>query len=325
MRRSVAIPATILAATALSLLLVVVAATMLAPGWSFDVEAAHEGGTIELAALDMDTTGNTVAQSPSGNVEETTLGTIENCIAVTHPAIFIIDFVVQGYPPASDSLVGFDVSLTFPAGLTLNNTFAGDVAPSILGRTLISGDPQSGPFTSFVDTPNINNPTPRVGPDTHAASVLDFADADPNEDIDGEEFQGLPLTTIIRHRFEPGPDMRPGLRGENSVTFIYGDCTPTGDSGCPPPVQVIVEAYCTRPPELLAEEVKDGPPIDLRGALAQPLVPDQVMAWTGDARVTVFDVRGGGVALATMEALTAVTGTGAGPGQPLPPPDPNSC
>lgn len=126
----------------------------------------------------------------------------------------------------------------------------------------------------------------------------------------GEEFQGLPLTTIIRHRFEPGPDMRPGLRGENSVTFIYGDCTPTGDSGCPPPVQVIVEAYCTRPPELLAEEVKDGPPIDLRGALAQPLGPDQVMAWTGDARVTVFDVRGGGVALATMEALTAVTGTG---------------
>lgn len=65
--------------------------------------------------------------------------------------------------------------------------------------------------------------------------------------------------------------------------------------------------------------------IDLRGALAQPLGPDQVMAWTGDARVTVFDVREGGVALATMEALTAVTGAGAGPGQPLPPPDPSSC
>ncbi len=141
----------------------------------------------------------------------------------------------------------------------------------------------------------------------------------------GESYDGLPLNRIIRHRFEPGPEMRPGLRGENSVTFVYGDCTPVGDSGCPPPVQVIVEAYCTRPPELLAEEVKDGPPIVLRGALAQPLGPDQVMVWTGDARVTVFDVRDGGVALATMEALKAVAAGGAGPGEPLPPAEGDSC
>ena len=48
---------------------------MLGPSWHLNVEAAHEGGTIDLAALDMDTTGNTVNQFPSGNVEETTLGT----------------------------------------------------------------------------------------------------------------------------------------------------------------------------------------------------------------------------------------------------------
>jgi hypothetical protein len=175
---------------------------MLGPGWSFNAQAA--ASSIDLAALDMDTTGNTVAQVPSGNVEETTLGAINSCVEVTHPEVFVIDFVLQGYPPASRSLVGFDVSLTFPAGLTLNNTFAGDVAPSILGRTLVSGDPQSGPFTSFVDTPNINNPTPRVGPDTHSASVLDRG-----------ELGRLPDSVHLRdHRRRPGS---PGPDPEQSL------------------------------------------------------------------------------------------------------------
>jgi hypothetical protein len=202
-KRPEAVSATALISIAAALLSISVVAVMmlaagLSPGWgSQPAEAAPNA--IDLAALDMDTTGNTVAQVPSGNVEETALGTIEECIEVTHPETFDIDFVVQGYPPSAHSLVGYDVSVTFPAGLTLNNTFTGEVAPSILGRTLISGDPQSGPFTSFVDTPNINDTTARVGPDTHSASVLDFADADSNEDIDGEEnSDGF----LIRYTFE---------------------------------------------------------------------------------------------------------------------------
>ncbi len=125
-KRPEVVSATALIALAAALLSVSVVTVMLlaaglSPGWgSQPAEAAHEGGTIALAALDMDTTGNTVAQSPSGNVEETTLGAVNSCVEVTHPATFDVDFVVQGYPPASDSLVGFDVSLAFPAGLTLN-------------------------------------------------------------------------------------------------------------------------------------------------------------------------------------------------------------
>ncbi len=206
-KRPEVVSATTLIAIAAALLSVSVAALVIqATGAPFGsgsqpAEAAHGGGTIALAALDMDPTGNTVAKVPSGNVEETTLGTFNNCISVTHPATFDIDFVLQGYPPASDSLVGYDVSVTFPAGLTLNNTLTGDQAPSVLGRTLISGDPQSGSFFSAVDPPNYGT-TPLAGPDTHSASVLDFAAADSDENVDGEEnSDGF----LVRYTFQTTP------------------------------------------------------------------------------------------------------------------------
>ncbi len=199
-KRPEVVSATALIALAAALLSVSVVAVMLlaaglSPGWgSQPAEAAHEGGTIALAALDMDTTGNTVEQSPSGNVEKTALGTIEECIEVDHPATFDVDFVVQGYPPASDSLVGYDVSLTFPAGLQINAVFSGDVAPNILGRTLISGDPQSSPFFAVVEPPDqFGGGGPLVGPATHSAAVLDLADADGEENSDG---------FLVRYTFE---------------------------------------------------------------------------------------------------------------------------
>jgi hypothetical protein len=227
-KRPEVVSATTLIAIAAALLSVSVAALVIqATGAPFGsgsppAEAAHGGGTIALAALDMDTSGNTVAKTPSGNAEETTLGAVNSCVAVTHPATFDIDFVLQGYPPASDSLVGYDVSLTFPAGLTLNNAFAGDVVPSVFGRTLISGDPQSGGFFSDVDPPNINNPTPLVGPATHSAAVLDFAPPDADENVDGEEnSDGF----LVRYTFQTtaaGPALL-DLTPSTSEFFVIDD------------------------------------------------------------------------------------------------------
>jgi hypothetical protein len=198
---------------------------------------------INLAALDMDPTGNTVALVPSGNVEETTLGNVEECIEVTHPATFDVDFVVQGYPPTEHSLVGYDVSLTFPAGLQLTDSFTGDIAPGILGRTLISGDPQSGSFVAFVDLPNYGG-GPLVGPATHSASVVDFAPFSTDESIDGEEnSDGF----LVRYTFETtaaGPALLsltlstiPGFviddLGDVPITTVQGGVVAV-DTSCPP-------------------------------------------------------------------------------------------
>lgn len=114
--------------------LVVVALATLGPrasmfsGGGDSAQAAAD--SIDLVALDMDPTGNTVAQNPSGNVEETTLGSVEDCVEVTHQAIFDVDFVVQGYPPTAYPLAAYDVQLTFPAGLQLIDTFSGHDYPA---------------------------------------------------------------------------------------------------------------------------------------------------------------------------------------------------
>jgi hypothetical protein len=51
----------------------------------------------------------------------------------------------------------------------------------------------------------------------------------------GESFAGLTATAVIRRCDEPRADEP--LRA-NYVSYIYGDCTPAGDEGCAPPIEV---------------------------------------------------------------------------------------
>jgi hypothetical protein len=101
----------------------------------------------------------------------------------------------------------------------------------------------------------------------------------------GENYDGLPLTKIIRYKFQPDPS-KMWVFPEDSVTFLYGSCTPSPDSGCAAPVQIILEPYCMRPPELLAEGVR-GTPFAVRQAVAEQ-VGDHLRLWTGDASITIF-------------------------------------
>ena len=102
----------------------------------------------------------------------------------------------------------------------------------------------------------------------------------------GESYDGLPLTRIIRYRYDPEPPI-PAVTAEDSVAFIYGTCTPSPESGCAPPLQIIVEPYCTRPPEIIAPLANVGSSFDIRGATAQ-WVTDHLRIWTGDVSTTIF-------------------------------------
>jgi hypothetical protein len=59
----------------------------------------------------------------------------------------------------------------------------------------------------------------------------------------GESFEGLALTGMTRRveaRTAPDPARA------NFVGFRYGDCTPSGDSGCPAPLEIQVWPACER-------------------------------------------------------------------------------
>ena len=189
--------------------------------WAQPAEASHEGGPpIALLALDMNPAGNTVAD-PSGNIEQTTLGKVESCREVKHPATIDVDVIVSGYPPATDSLVGYDMTLTFPAGLQLTNSATGNVPA--LARTLLSADPQSGPsFFNEIDEPNYGVGDPLAGPATHAAVALDFAPDNPEESVDGEENSDGFLIRYTLKTTTAGPASIPITLGTTS-NFILDD------------------------------------------------------------------------------------------------------
>lgn len=60
----------------------------------------------------------------------------------------------------------------------------------------------------------------------------------------GDSFDGLPLTAITRRlqttRLEPEPGRA------NFVGFLYGDCEPVSDGGCPLPLEIQVWPACER-------------------------------------------------------------------------------
>ena len=63
----------------------------------------------------------------------------------------------------------------------------------------------------------------------------------------GSSYEGLPLVATLREKGRPVP-------GEpiaaNTVAFVYGDCEPTGDAGCAPPLVVETWPACRRNPSV---------------------------------------------------------------------------
>lgn len=106
----------------------------------------------------------------------------------------------------------------------------------------------------------------------------------------GQQYQGLPLTEVIRLDW-PGsfPDDPKLNRPDHSVIFIYGDCEiPPGDESCPAPLAVNVQPESEVPDA--AVRGKNGPPECVRGALVQHLKSGSLLLRTQDVVVSITGV-----------------------------------
>lgn len=109
-----------------------------------------------------------------------------------------------------------------------------------------------------------------------------------------------------------------------SVSFIYGDCAPVGDSGCPAPAEIQIWPACIRNPSLYDKDY--GPPsisTTIRGVPAAYFEGGaRLELQTGKSTVVIF----GATQAAVDQIAQALQGVN-GPTQrtdPLPPPAPGS-
>jgi len=167
---------------ALVLLLIGLAASVLLLTPRPGVQASPPADSVALLAIDADPTGNTIDppidsdNDGTSDTEQTTLGTIDECISVDPGATIDIDVVVQGYP-STNPLKGYLLALYYdPSAVKVKTALTGDTPET--GRTLLSADPQSGPFRSF----SLGD----IGV-AYFISVVDLAPLDSDEDIDGTE------------------------------------------------------------------------------------------------------------------------------------------
>jgi hypothetical protein len=171
--------------------LVAVLVVILGPGVFHTGEAGASPGSISLLAVDMDITGNSIDAAidsdfdTTPDTEATSLGAVEDCAQITTGGTTQVDIVVTGYP-SDHPLTAYDITLNYdPAVVNVTGTFMDTFTGGLGGampqlRTLISADPQSGPFFDFADPL----------PDSDGAfsmPVFDLSPADPDENVDGEE------------------------------------------------------------------------------------------------------------------------------------------
>ena len=129
----------------------------------------------------------------------------------------------------------------------------------------------------------------------------------------GLEFQGLPLTGIIRSY---GTHLTPP---EDHVILKYGTCTPSPGAGCGVPLQIRVEPYCNaQRGGGYAPEATEDTVFQVRGASAQ-YISGGLRLWMGDVTVRV-SAGPEEEELNVAEALVAANGMGpATPDQQFPP------
>jgi hypothetical protein len=105
----------------------------------------------------------------------------------------------------------------------------------------------------------------------------------------GREFDGLPLTTVIRRCDNADP-----MGSANYVSYIYGTCTPQPapgkdyvDSGCAPPLEIQTWPSCERTFGHYQGSARARMRPELRGVPVAE-VDDWVELYTADSTVVVF-------------------------------------
>jgi hypothetical protein len=96
----------------------------------------------------------------------------------------------------------------------------------------------------------------------------------------GTSVEGQPLVAVLRRN----------NNAQNYVSFVYGDCTPSGGMGCAPPAEVQVWPACVRNISLYDEQF--GPPFertDVRGAPAFNFEHGhRLEVQTGESTIVIF-------------------------------------
>ena len=130
----------------------------------------------------------------------------------------------------------------------------------------------------------------------------------------GEEFRGLPLTSIRRH--DTSSTDPPAFRPESSISFMYGTCEPSSDGGCPPPIQIIIEPYCNK---AFVRAWENPEPFREHAEISGAEIESSLDVWTGDVAIKIYAFGESGDPRAVAEALVSLNGRGpTEPGAPLP-------
>jgi hypothetical protein len=148
----------------------------------------------------------------------------------------------------------------------------------------------------------------------------------------GESYEGLPLTDIVRAKYEyevhPQAVKFVGqeVMKEDLVGFVYGTCDPGNDGGCAPPLVIRVEPYCVNPNLKVKKAFTPGPPFDIRGALAQEEAGKLVVKTDVAVTISGAEIRGdNALAIRAANDLQAVAAGGPLRSDPLPPSGDGFC
>ena len=101
----------------------------------------------------------------------------------------------------------------------------------------------------------------------------------------GSKFRGHSLKKRLRVCNEPHPDEP--VRG-NYISYIYGDCEPETDGGCPYPLEVQTAPVCEWNPSVFSPHLqREG--LSVRGVRAAYFAHQkQLQLYTGDATVDIY-------------------------------------
>jgi hypothetical protein len=130
----------------------------------------------------------------------------------------------------------------------------------------------------------------------------------------GDSFQEIPLERTLRECTDP----KPGRPRINYVSFIYGDCVATSDSGCAPPFEIRSDPAC----ETNLSRYRRGSYqlLRVRGVPAATFgAGAQIEIYTGDATVAIFGPSNARV-MEAADAMRSIPGNqdAVQPGRDLP-------
>ena len=207
------------------------------------------------------------------------------------------------------------VAALIAAGVVLSLTVGGGGGNQAQSSTAIVDPPTELEFKRPIDPPPSVYKELKPGDAEFDRFPADFSDF-PLYWL-GDEFQGHSLRYIIRDVLSP----QSGMWTENSVRFLYGSCAAEeiADGGCPPPLQIIAEPYCLKPPSMMPNQASGT--AKFRGGAESMTSPNALRVWTGGVAIKIY--------ASTPELLDAATagfyssnGLGpAGAGDTLPAPD----